>query len=420
MIKTIELYPGVTLRCFPDSRFKQGCLTVQFLRPMCREEAALNALLPAVLLRGCKSAPDLRRITLRLDDLYGASVGALVRRVGDIQTTGLSCGFMDDRFALKGDEILAPMVEFIRQLLLEPVTEETAFCEAFVESEKKNLISTLESQRNDKRIYAVNQLLNRMCREDSYGIPRLGNIEDVAAITAQSLYKHYQKVLQESPVHLFYVGAAEPETVAALLKPVFAGVAQRPVALPEQTGVNAPAYEEYEEALPVTQGKLCMGYVSDINLRDPRYPAVQVANTVLGAGMTSKLFMQVREKMSLCYDIGSSFHGSKGLVTVSAGIEFDKKDTVLEEVKHQLQLCCEGRITAEELTGAKEALMSSLRATHDSPGAIEGYYATSAISGLGMTPDVFMERIGAVSVEDAAEAAKTLRLAGVYFLKGVQ
>ena len=107
-------------------------------------------------------------------------------------------------------------------------------------------------------------------------------------------------------------------------------------------------------------------------------------------------------------------------MTVSAGIEVDKKDTVLEEVKHQLQLCCEGRITAEELTGAKEALMSSLRATHDSPGAIEGYYATSAISGLGMTPDVFMERIGAVSVEDAAEAAKTLRLAGVYFLKGVQ
>ena len=100
MIKTIELSPGITLRCFPDNRFKQGCLTVQFLRPMCREEAALNALLPAVLLRGCKSAPDLRRITLKLDDIYGASVGALVRRVGDIQTTGLSCGFMDDRFAL--------------------------------------------------------------------------------------------------------------------------------------------------------------------------------------------------------------------------------------------------------------------------------------------------------------------------------
>ena len=133
MIKTIELYPGVTLRCFPDSRFKQGCLTVQFLRPMCREEAALNALLPAVLLRGCQSAPDLRRITLKLDDLYGASVGALVRRVGDIQTTGLSCGFMDDRFALPGDRVLEPMLAFLEELLLDSPLEAGVFLPTFVE-----------------------------------------------------------------------------------------------------------------------------------------------------------------------------------------------------------------------------------------------------------------------------------------------
>ena len=89
MIDTFELFPGVTLRCYPDQRFKHGCLSLQLIRPMCREEAALNALLPAVLLRGCGSCPDLRDITLRLDDLYGASVGTMVRRVGDYQTTGL-------------------------------------------------------------------------------------------------------------------------------------------------------------------------------------------------------------------------------------------------------------------------------------------------------------------------------------------
>ncbi len=82
MLKTIGLLPGVNLRCYTDRRFKQGCLSIQLVRRMCREEAALNALLPAVLLRGTTSAPDLRDITLRLDDLYGASVGSLVRRIG--------------------------------------------------------------------------------------------------------------------------------------------------------------------------------------------------------------------------------------------------------------------------------------------------------------------------------------------------
>ena len=124
MYQTLQITPGVTLRCIRDSRFKQGALSIQFLRRMDPAEAAYNALLPAVLLRGCRQYPDIRRITQRLDDLYGASVGTLVRRIGDYQTTGFYCGFMEDRFALEGDEILSPMIHFLGQLLLEPIVEE--------------------------------------------------------------------------------------------------------------------------------------------------------------------------------------------------------------------------------------------------------------------------------------------------------
>ena len=418
MIQTIQLSPGVTLRCCRDNRFKQNVLTFQFLRPMCRQEASLNALLPAVLLRGCKSAPDMRSITLKLDDLYGASVGALVRRIGDIHCTGLSCGFIDDRFALEGDRLLKPMLAFLEELLLDPVTEDSAFSQAYVQTEQQNLIWTIEAQRNDKRSYATNQLLNRMCKNDSYGIPRLGTIADVEAITPQSLYAHYLKVLQTSPIHIFYVGSAQPETVAGALRPLLSRLAKNPMPLPPQQGFAPVDLTEHEEILDVAQGKLCMGYATPINLRDPRYAAVQVCNTILGAGMTSKLFMQVREKMSLCYDIGSGFHGSKGIMTVAAGIEFDKKDIVQQEITHQLQEIRDGNITDEELNAAREALLSSLRSTHDSPGAIESYYASAAISGIGMTPAVFMERLEAVTAQDVSAAAKTLQLCTVYFLKG--
>ena len=418
MIQTIELFPGITLRCCRDDRFKQSVLSLQFLRPMCREEAALNALLPAVLLRGCKSAPDMRAITLKLDDLYGAAVGALVRRIGDIHCTGLSCGFIDDRFTLDGDKLLQPMLEFLSDLLLDPLTCNDSFREDYVQTEKQNLVWAIEAQRNDKRSYATNQMLRIMCKEDSYGIPRLGTIADVEAITPQSLYAHYRKVLATSPIHIFYVGSAEPETVAQTLRPILRPLAQEKITLPAQTGFAPVAYSEQEEILDVAQGKLCMGYCTPIHLRHPQYAAIQVCNTILGAGMTSKLFMQVREKMSLCYDIGSGFHGSKGIMTVAAGIEFEKKDIVQQQIIHQLQEIREGNITAQELTAAKEALLSSLRATHDSPGAIESYHASAAVSGIGMTPAVFMERIEAVTAEDVSAAAKTLQLCTVYFLKG--
>ena len=418
MIKTIELFPGITLRCFRDDRFKQGALSLQFLRPMCKEEASLNALLPSVLLRGCKRAPDMRAITLKLDDLYGASVGALVRRIGDIQCTGLSCSMLGDRYALDGDAIFAPMAAFLEQLLLDPVTVDGCFDESFVESEKQNLIWTLEAQRNDKRAYATNQMLYTMCQHDSYGIPRLGTIEDVRAITPKSLYEHYRKVLETSPVHVFYVGAETAETVAKHLSAMLSRLAKHPMALPQQTGFVPGDFMEKEEILDVAQGKLCMGFATPINLRDSRYAAVQVCNTILGAGMTSKLFMQVREKMSLCYDIGSGFHGSKGIMLVAAGIEFDKKEIVQQEILHQLQLIQEGEITPEELRSAREALLSNLRATHDAPGAIEGYYASAAISGIGMDTKAFMEAIGRVETEDVQAAADTLQLACVYFLRG--
>ena len=420
MIQTFELIPGVTLRCFPDDRFKQGCLSLQFLRPMCAREAAMNALLPAVLLRGTASCPDLRAITLRLDDLYGAAVGALVRRVGDYQTTGLSCSFVEDRYALEGDRILEPMIRFVAELLLEPVLEKGVFRRDYVESEKRNLISAIEAQKNDKRAYAGSQLLKRMCKNDSFGIPRLGETEQVQAVTPEGLYDHYRQVLRESPVHLLYVGAARPETVAALLKPLFREEDRNYVNLPAQTGFCGGEEGDYTEQMDVAQGKLCMGFATPITLRDADFAAMQVVNMLFGGGMTSKLFMQVREARSLCYDIGSGYHGSKGILTVSAGIDTDKDEVVRQQVMAQLEACCRGDFTREELVCAKQALISQLQGTHDSPGSIEGYYASGILSGLNMTPQAYMQAVDAVDAEQVAAAARTLRLHTVYFLKGVR
>lgn len=420
MIQTIEILPGVTLRCYPDTRFKQGCLSLQFVRPMRREEAALNALIPAVLLRGTERCKDLRDITLRLDDLYGASVGALVRRVGDYQTTGLHCSFIEDRFALDGDAVLEPMIDFLGELLLKPALENGVFRDDYIQSEKKNLIATIESQLNDKRAYAGSRMIKAMCRKDSFGIPRLGEKEQVAAIDAAGAYAHYRRILKESPAEVFYVGAAEPEQVARLLKPIFSQMERDVISLPTQTAFRDGGESEHTEIMDIAQGKLCMGFVTPITIRDPRFVAMQICNTIFGSGMISKLFMHIREKLSLCYDIGSGYHGTKGILTVSAGIDSDKDDLVRREIMGQLEACAKGDISDEELEAARQAILSSLRGTHDSPGAIESYYSTTALSGLGMDPDEYMAALERVTKEQVAQAAATLKLHTVYFLRGAQ
>ena len=168
----------------------------------------------------------------------------------------------------------------------------------------------------------------------------------------------------------------------------------------------------------MTQGKLCMGYVTPITLRDDRFAATQVLNMLLGGGMTSKLFMQVREKESLCYDIGSGFHGSKGILVVSAGIEFAMKETVVEKIRQQLDACRQGDFTDSELQCAKQGLLTQLQSTHDSPGSIENYYASGVLSGLNKTPAEYMAAVEAVTAQQVQEAARSLREHTLYFFRG--
>lgn len=419
MIHTFSIAPGITLRCFPDERFKQACMSIQLLRPVLREEAGLNALLPSVLLRGCESAPDIRAIARRTDDLYGASIGGCVRRVGDWQTTGLSCGFVEDRYCLSGDEIMKPTTRLLRDLLLRPVLENGVFRRDFVETERKSLVLTIESEINDKRSYAQSQLMRKMCSADSYAIPRLGEKEAVERITAEDLYAHYRKILRESPIEVNYVGSMNPETVAELVAELFRDVERSYVNLPDQTPFCDGGGGEYTEQMDVTQGKLAMGFVSPIWDCDDRVVAMRLLNIIFGAGMTSKLFMNVREKRSLCYDIGSSFNSAKGLLVVSAGIDCDKAAETRQEVMNQLSACQNGHITAEELEAAKQYLASSLRAVYDSTGAIEYFYSMENLSVRPMTPETIRAAVEKTTLEDVVAAARTVRLHTVYFLEGV-
>ena len=418
MITTTYLSPGIRLQCYTDNRFKQNALSIQYVRPMRREEAAMNALIPSVLLRGCNSAPDLRQITMRLDTLYGASVSPISRRSGDYQTTGFYVGMMDDRFAMGGEPLLEETLAFVGELLFDYPTENGGFLDAFVQGEKTNQIYAIEAERNDKRTYAAQQLLKKMCGPDSFGLPRMGEPEEVSAITPQALLRHYETLRRESPVELFYVGSAQPGKVEAALQKIFAGEKRDYRPLPPQTDLAPGPRQHLSEAMEIAQGKLAMGYVTPITNRSTAFPAMQMLSTVFGGGMTSKLFQNVREKQSLCYSIGSGYYGAKGIVLVSAGIDFDKEQHVRQEVEKQLDACRRGEISQAEVDAARHSLISALQAVPDSPSSIENYYSTMTLNGCGMDPQRHRAALEAVTAEDLVAAARTLELHSTYFLKG--
>ena len=414
-----EILPGVYLTAVQSDKFKTGCFSLTLLRPMKKEEAAANALIPSVLLRGSETCPDIASISAKLDELYGASVGTLVRKKGEVQLVGFYCDYVQDEYV--DEPVFAPVMAFLAELLLNPWLENGAFPEAVVDSEKLNLENAMLSRINDKRTYAASQLIRTMCAGQPYGIPRIGEPDDLTEITAKSLYAHYRDLLATSRVELFYMGSLSPEAVTKVLQTVLAELPRAEVFVPVGTtpAPQARPVQEKTERLDVTQGKLSLGFFTDITAKDPRYPALVLAATVFGGGATSKLFTNVREKMSLCYYASASFEKFKGVLSVSSGVEFSKLETAKKEILRQLEACKAGDITDDELESARGYLVSDLKIAMDSPGRLDDYYMGQILLEQDGTMEDLASAIARVTKQEAADAIQALRLDTIYALEGV-
>ena len=414
-----EILPGVYLTAVQSDKFKTGCFSLNLLRPMKKEEAAANALIPSVLLRGSETCPDIASISAKLDELYGASVGTLVRKKGEVQLVGFYCDYVQDEYV--DEPVFAPVMAFLAELLLHPRLENGAFPEAVVDSEKLNLENAMLSRINDKRTYAASQLIRTMCAGQPYGIPRIGEPEDLKNITAKSLYAHYRDLLATSRVELFYMGSLSPEAVTKVLQAALAELPRAEVFVPVGTtpAPQARPVQEKTERLDVTQGKLSLGFFTDITAKDPRYPALVLAATVFGGGATSKLFTNVREKMSLCYYASASFEKFKGVLSVSSGVEFSKLETAKTEILRQLEACKAGDITDDELESARGYLVSDLKIAMDSPGRLDDYYMGQILLEQDGTMEDLASAIARVTKQEAADAIQALRLDTIYALEGV-
>ena len=414
-----EILPGVYLTAVQSDKFKTGCFSLNLLRPMKKEEAAANALIPSVLLRGSETCPDIASISAKLDELYGASVGTLVRKKGEVQLVGFYCDYVQDEYV--DEPVFAPVMAFLAELLLNPRLENGAFPEAVVDSEKLNLENAMLSRINDKRTYAASQLIRTMCAGQPYGIPRIGDPDDLTEITAKSLYAHYRDLLATSRVELFYMGSLSPEAVTKVLQAALAELPRAEVFVPVGTtpAPQARPVQEKTERLDVTQGKLSLGFFTDITAKDPRYPALVLAATVFGGGATSKLFTNVREKMSLCYYASASFEKFKGVLSVSSGVEFSKLETAKTEILRQLEACKAGDITDDELESARGYLVSDLKIAMDSPGRLDDYYMGQILLEQDGTMEDLASAIARVTKQEAADAIQALRLDTIYALEGV-
>ena len=417
-----EIYPGVWLRAIHTEKFKSAYLSLTLMAPLDRETAAENALVPFVLRRGTAVHPDMESLSAALDELYGGAVEPVVRKKGETQCVGFVASFLDDAYTLGGEPILESAAALLGELLLQPYTQDGVFCPDYTAGEKANLLDRIRGQVNDKRTYATLQLTRRMCREEAFGVDKLGDEASVDAITPASLWQRYQALLSTAAVELYYCGSADPQRVEAALKSALAAL---PVSgerlMPEcQVRLHAEAQPRVEEeSMDVTQGKLALGFrTGGVTCWEEDYLALVMCNAVFGGTTLSKLFLNVREKLSLCYYASSMLEKMKGLMLVSSGIEFDKYETARDEILAQLEAIRRGDVEDWELEGARRTLIGGHLSTLDDQGRQEEFWLGQAAAGLDTTIEELCRQFECITREQVAQAAQKLELDTIYFLKG--
>ena len=379
----VEIRQGVWLTHLREEKFKTACFSESLLSQLDRQTVSMNALIPYVLHRGTKLYPDMQALSERQEELYGTAIEPVIRRIGEIHCSGFYASFPEDEYLPGSESVLAEAIGLSLELLLDPVTRGGLLLPDYVESEREKLLDLIAARVNNKRSYAVLRCMEEMCAFEDYSAGRLGDEAGARAINYKKLSKHYRSMLQTCPVELFYCGHAGVEKVRAILRDQLATLPRGEINFDIGTEIRMNAVEEQPrltvEEMDVAQVNLVIGWRLGECMEEPDFPALYVFNELYGGSPSSKLFLNVREKRSLCYYVSSLVDIRKGLLLVSSGVREQDVEAAKAEIFAQLEAMKGGDFTEEELETAKSGAASDLRSIPDSQGALEGFFLSQEI-----------------------------------------
>ena len=414
----VELGNGIEGLFIKNSRFNTTLISCNFFLPLKKQTVAEYALLPFILTTCSKEYPDFSKLNFKLNRLYGANLDASAEKYGDYQLLKITISVINDRYTIDGEELVKQAAELICGLVFEPNCENGAFLQDDLAREKRKAIEHIKGEFSEKRVYAKKRLYEEMFKDEPYGLSKCGTVEEVEKITGESLYKAWEKMLETAFIRFNVVGAEMPAGLFDEITERFANVKRENITNCKVSSYTK-AVENHNtvvEKMSVNQGKLVMGFSSEMAGNDDNSLPLMVMSDIFGGGPYSRLFSNVREKMSLCYYCSASAVRQKGLVTVESGIETANAEKAEKEILNQLEIVKNGEFSDFEFESSIKSLCDSFMGYNDSQTSIDTWYTVKVNNSKVYSPEEIAERIKNVSREDVILAAKGVKLHTVYKL----
>lgn len=418
-IKMNEIVKGVNLYYIPVKKFKTFTVSINFHRELNKDQVTKNSLLGCVLKRGSKDFNNIKNIAEHLEKLYGASFKTTVDKKGENQIINFTFEGIENIYIEDNINIFEEIIKFATSILLNPLVKENKFKEEYIIQEKTKLRELINSLLNDKMKYAIERCYQKMCENEKFGIYEIGIVEKLDEITSSSLYEHYLDFINNSPIDIFICGNINYEFAIETINKFFNFKPREHKYPTTDIIVDVSDIKYVTEELQVNQGKLSLGFRTKVMPDDKQYYSLVLFNSILGGGPHSKLFNNVREKLSLAYYVLSRIEKFKGLMVVSSGIEIENYDKALKEIKHQLEEIRMGNITENEFTFSVSSLINKIKSLQDNPVAIINYYQSQILSNKIVPFEEAIQNIKDVTLDDIVDVSKQVELDTIYFLKNI-
>ena len=412
-MRHININKNVDIYMLPAEKFKTFSVSFHFLTELKSETITKNAILPFILKLGSKKYPDMLTINRKLQELYGGIFDCRVRKRGDLHLIEFSFEFLAPSYSDEGQ--LDNCIDFMKEVLLNPLTKNDSFDNKILDREKENLIDYINGIINDKREYTSVRLTEEMFEGDAYGLFEYGKLSDLNDINGEELYCHYKNIIEKAPLIIFISGDINErkfiDKFECLLK-----TEKQDISYGDIYRKNLKAPKITEENANIVQGKFALGFKTDITPNSREYYSLSLFNSIFGSGPHSKLFLNVREKMSLCYYVYSRLDRFKGIMTVGIGTDKENFKKAYDEILNQLNKCKNGEISEDEIDFAKKYIISILKQAGDNIYGIAEFSLTGILAKAPIETEEYIEIIENLTLEDMINAAKNIKLQTEYYL----
>lgn len=398
-------------------RFKTISIRINFKRKIVKEEVTKRNLLSRILLESNHIYKTSRLIEIETENLYGLMLRSSSTISGNYSIMSFESSFLNEQYT--DNKMIEKSLDFILGFIFNPDVENCKFNEKSFNICKESLRQEIECLKENPNRYGMHRMLETMDPDAAYAVNADGSLDVLDSITIDDLYKYYEKVIKSDLIDIFVIGDFDSLKIKEIINNRFKiNTLKRPTQSHYVTHnkINRRVKSKVESK-ELEQSKLFIGCKLDKLTPFEQKYVMNIYSFILGGGPNSRLFMNLREKNSLCYTVSSTYQPVFNLLIIKAGIDAENYDMSVNLIKKEMKSIEKGDFSLDEIAAGIITYKNTFKEVLDSSFSILNAYTSCEY--LGYDPiEIRIQEIEKVDKKSIIKVAKKIHMDTIFLLEG--